>query len=93
MTLDQMPHIGSSEGLHYVMGCNGSGVAMMCWLGHEIGRKIALRRDEAINAYDDGPMPRNPLYRGKPWFLFAIGTWYQLQDAIDHARSTKGGPQ
>lgn len=84
MTLDQMPHIGGADGLNYVMGCNGSGVVMMSWLGHELGRKIAAGGREPVNAFDDGPMPRSRLYHGNPWFLFAIGTWYQFLDALDY---------
>ena len=33
-TLDEMPHMGKLDNLHYALGCNGSGVAMMTYLGH-----------------------------------------------------------
>jgi glycine/D-amino acid oxidase-like deaminating enzyme len=32
-TLDALPHMGRDDGMHYLMGCNGSGVAMMTHLG------------------------------------------------------------
>lgn len=54
MTLDSMPHIGGADGLHYALGCNGSGVAMMSYLGHCVGRKIATQSGEPINAFDMG---------------------------------------
>ena len=40
-TLDALPHMGHRDGLHYCLGCNGSGVAMMTYLGWQTARKIA----------------------------------------------------
>jgi glycine/D-amino acid oxidase-like deaminating enzyme len=31
-TLDEMPHMGKMDNLHFALGCNGSGVAMMTYL-------------------------------------------------------------
>ncbi|CAM4256170.1 NAD(P)/FAD-dependent oxidoreductase [Bordetella muralis] len=87
MTLDSMPHIGGADGLHYAVGCNGSGVAMMSYLGHSIGRKIASQSRDPINAFDMGEIPGHPFYFGNTWFLFAIGSWYQARDAYDHWRA------
>jgi glycine/D-amino acid oxidase-like deaminating enzyme len=87
MTLDYLPHIGSHQGLHYALGCNGSGVVMMTYLGHSLGRKIASGQSLPINAFDTGEMPRHALYYGNPWFLFAIGSWYQCLDARDQRRA------
>jgi gamma-glutamylputrescine oxidase len=33
MTRDRLPHITEHEGILYALGCNGSGVALMVWLG------------------------------------------------------------
>jgi glycine/D-amino acid oxidase-like deaminating enzyme len=33
MTADHMPHMGVHDRVHYAVGCNGSGVAMMSYLG------------------------------------------------------------
>jgi glycine/D-amino acid oxidase-like deaminating enzyme len=87
MTLDSMPHIGGADGLHYALGCNGSGVAMMSYLGHSVGRKIAEQPRGPINAFDMGEIPGHPFYFGNTWFLFAIGSWYQARDAYDHWRA------
>lgn len=87
MTLDSMPHIGGGAGLHYALGCNGSGVAMMSYLGHSVGRKIIEQPQGPINSFDMGEIPGHPFYYGNPWFLFAIGSWYQAQDAFDHWRA------
>ena len=40
-TLDALPHMGLRDGMHYLLGCNGSGVAMMTYLGWQTARKIA----------------------------------------------------
>ncbi|GAB1577703.1 NAD(P)/FAD-dependent oxidoreductase [Bordetella petrii] len=87
MTLDSMPHIGGADGLHYALGCNGSGVAMMSYLGDSVGRKIAAQSREPINAFDMGEIPGHPFYFGNTWFLFGIGSWYQARDAYDHWRA------
>jgi len=39
-TWDALPHTGVLGGMHYALGCNGSGVAMMTYLGHQVGRRI-----------------------------------------------------
>jgi glycine/D-amino acid oxidase-like deaminating enzyme len=86
---DYLPHIGKYEGIHYALGCNGSGVMMMNWLGHGIARKILEKPDGPINAFDGGPMPTHPLYHGTPWFLPFVGTYYQARDWLDRRRPPK----
>ena len=41
LTLDALPHMGRHDDLHYCLGCNGSGIAMMTYLGWQTARKIA----------------------------------------------------
>ena len=43
MTLDRMPHVGQVGSTWYATGCNGSGVALMPWLG---ARMAAVLLDE-----------------------------------------------
>jgi glycine/D-amino acid oxidase-like deaminating enzyme len=81
-TLDALPHMGEEGGLHYCLGCNGSGVAMMTYLGTQTARKIA-RVANAPCAFDDGDFPDHPLYTGNPWFLPLIGGWYRMRDRLD----------
>jgi glycine/D-amino acid oxidase-like deaminating enzyme len=50
-TLDALPHMGEDEGLHYALGCNGSGIAMMTYLGYQTARKIARAANYAC-AFD-----------------------------------------
>ena len=51
--------MGKFDNLHYALGCNGSGVAMMTYLGHETARKIAGKVNRA-NAFDTAGIPRPP---------------------------------
>lgn len=82
--LDYMPHMGTDEGLHYLLGCNGNGVAMMTYLGTQTARKIAGGRNTPVNPLDGREFPEHPLYNGDPsWFLPAIGAWYRTRDWID----------
>lgn len=81
-TLDALPHMGEEGGLHYCLGCNGSGVAMMTYLGTQTARKIA-RIANAPCAFDEGEFPDHPLYTGNPWFLPLVGGWYRMRDRLD----------
>lgn len=83
-TFDATAHMGKLDGLHYCMGCNGSGIAMMTYLGHQTARKIAAAPDYAC-AFDGRSFPTNPLYRGDTWFLPLVGSWYRMRDDIDRA--------
>ncbi|MFO1079898.1 MAG: FAD-dependent oxidoreductase [Reyranellaceae bacterium] len=81
--IDYMPHMGQDEGLHYLLGCNGNGVAMMTYLGTQTAKKIAGGRNVPVNPLDGRTFPTHPLYHGNPWFLPMIGAWYRTRDWID----------
>ena len=81
-TFDYLPHMGMHEGVHYCMGCNGSGVAMMSYLGRQIALKILGRTNRAC-AFEEIPFGTRPLYQGTPWFLPIVGNWYRFRDWID----------
>lgn len=81
-TFDFMPHLGTHEGMHYAMGCQGAGVAMMTWLGTQAGIKIAGSGNRP-SAFDGLAFPTAPLYSGNPWFLPAVLAWYKLRDGMD----------
>jgi glycine/D-amino acid oxidase-like deaminating enzyme len=81
-TLDALPHMGEEGGLHYCLGCNGSGIAMMTYLGTQTAHKIA-RVANAPCAFDEGEFPDHPLYTGNPWFLPLIGGYYRMRDRLD----------
>lgn len=81
-TMDELPHMGKHEGLHFALGCNGSGVAMMSFLGRETARKIVGKSNRRI-AFDMPEFPTHPLYHGNPWFLPLVGAWFRTADWID----------
>jgi glycine/D-amino acid oxidase-like deaminating enzyme len=81
-TLDALPHMGEEGGLHYCLGCNGSGIAMMTYLGTQTARKIA-RVANAPCAFDGSEFPDHKLYTGNPWFLPLVGGYYRMRDRLD----------
>ena len=81
-TMDKLPHMGQQDRMHYLMGCNGSGVAMMTYLGWQTARKIAGVANQA-SAFDTEEFPTHPLYNGNPWFLPALGGWFRFRDSVD----------
>jgi glycine/D-amino acid oxidase-like deaminating enzyme len=81
-TLDELPHMGKFENLHYALGCNGSGIAMMTYLGQQTARKVAGKSNR-ICAFDQPEFPSHPLYSGNTWFLPWIGRYFRTRDWID----------
>jgi glycine/D-amino acid oxidase-like deaminating enzyme len=81
-TLDALPHMGRRDDLHYCLGCNGSGIAMMTYLGWQTARKIARVANYACS-FDTEAFPDHPLYSGNPWFLPVVGGYYRLRDNLD----------
>jgi glycine/D-amino acid oxidase-like deaminating enzyme len=81
-TFDFIPHIGVEDGVHYAAGCQGSGVAMASWLGHQAALKLSGRGNDAF-AFDRLPFPNKPFYTGRPWFMPIVGEWYRLRDRIE----------
>jgi glycine/D-amino acid oxidase-like deaminating enzyme len=84
-TYDALPHAGEIEGLHFALGCNGSGVSMMPYLGDAVGRAIAGRLRKL--PFAEAPLPPIPFYSGNPWFLPAVGGAFRALDWFDeHVR-------
>lgn len=82
-TFDEVPHMGKLEGMHYALGCNGSGVAMMTYLGTQTARKIAGVANYKC-AFDKPEFPDHPLYNGDPkWLLPVVGRYFRTRDWID----------
>ncbi len=82
-TFDEVPHMGAMEGMHYALGCNGSGVAMMTYLGTQTARKIAGVANYAC-AFDTPEFPDQPFYNGDPrWILPVIGRYFRARDWLD----------
>ena len=77
-TFDALPHMGEHDGIHYIGGCCGSGVAMQPYLGDRTARKILGSRD-ADCAFDTAYRTM-PGYFGNPWFLPAVIALFGLAD-------------
>jgi len=82
-TLDDLPHIGEHDGVHYAMGyCGTSGTSLGTYLGHKVGLRVLGRGDASRTAFDDLEFPSHPLYSGSPWFLSAMVAFYRLRDRL-----------
>jgi glycine/D-amino acid oxidase-like deaminating enzyme len=80
-TFDRMPHVGRTrDGVTYAMGCCGTGVALMTYLGTRVGEWLAGGEPPALARL---PFPLVPApYEGRPWFLPLAGEWFRLQDRL-----------
>jgi glycine/D-amino acid oxidase-like deaminating enzyme len=85
-TFDRLPHMGIHGGLHFAMGCNGSGVAMASYLGHQSALKILGRQNRSC-PFEQLAFPAHVAYRQRAWFLPALGLWYRILDGLDHWRA------
>jgi glycine/D-amino acid oxidase-like deaminating enzyme len=81
-TFDFLPHMGRHDGMHYTLGCNGSGIAMMTYLGTQTARKI-LGATNRVSALDERAFPTRSFYNGEPWFLPLVGSYFRLRDRLD----------
>lgn len=82
MTFDKTAHIGVRDGVHYALGCNGNGVALMTYLGYQLGLKLAGGQSRP-SAFDRPSFPTHPLYRKSRWFLPVVAGWSRLRDHSD----------
>jgi glycine/D-amino acid oxidase-like deaminating enzyme len=78
-TRSDLPAIGQRDGIWYALGCNGSGVALMPYLGMKIARRI-LGDKEGATAYDDLPFKAVPFYDGTPWFNPGFTYYYRAKE-------------
>jgi glycine/D-amino acid oxidase-like deaminating enzyme len=81
-TYDALPHAGTLDGVHFVTGCNGSGVTMMPYLGDRIALSIVGRTDAPL-PFARNSLPAIPFYTGDPWFMPVIGATFRALDYID----------
>jgi glycine/D-amino acid oxidase-like deaminating enzyme len=79
-TFDALPHMASHEGVHYIGGCCGSGVAMQPYLGHKTALKV-LGRKEADTPFDN-VHPTLPGYAGSPWFMPPVILYLAWRDRL-----------
>jgi len=85
-TFDHVPHMGIHEGVHYAVGCQGSGVAMATYLGYRVALKLAGKQLTPC-AFDGLPFSTRPTYTGNPWFLPIVGSYYRMRDWLERKRA------
>ncbi len=78
MTQDRLPHAGETDGLYYSMGYSGHGTQMSVHMGECMARVMA--GDVAANPWRNNPWPAIPGHFGTPWFLPAVGLYYQIKN-------------
>jgi glycine/D-amino acid oxidase-like deaminating enzyme len=79
-TFDALPHMACHDGVHYVGGCCGSGVAMQPYLGHKTALKVLGRKD--ADTPFDTVHPTRPGYSGSPWFMPAVILYFGWRDRL-----------
>src|SRR5262245_14240630 len=96
MTFDRMPHIGRSNGVMYAMGCCGSGVVLLHWLGTRAAEWMGGAQPPAL-AQIRFPLVPAP-YEGRPWFLPVVGEYFRARDRLaarekapSHAEASSSG--
>ncbi|WP_457809067.1 NAD(P)/FAD-dependent oxidoreductase [Kushneria sp. EE4] len=89
VTLDALPHIGrTASECYYALGCNGSGITTMSWLGHRLARHL-IEGEPLENSAFGTPLPGHPLYHGRPWFMPVLGSYYQWRDRLDRRQEER----
>jgi glycine/D-amino acid oxidase-like deaminating enzyme len=82
VTFDLMPHSGNFEGLHFIVGYAGHGVALASYLGNRLGENMLRQRWDDPFAQIKFPGAPLGLYDGRPWFLPAVGAWFKFLDWV-----------
>lgn len=85
---DFLPHVGVQDGVHYALGCNGSGVVTMTHLGRCAARQV-LGSANRPSAFSRLPFPTHFGYTGRPWFMPLVGMAYQARDWLDGWRAAR----
>ncbi len=78
ITADWVPHVGVAEGIHYVLGCCGTGIPMSTYLGHKVAEML-LDRARGLTVFDR-PLPSLPFMGlGAPLLPLAV-RGYEFRD-------------
>ncbi len=80
-THDRMPHAGrTKDGVTFLVGCCGTGVALMTHMGGKVGAWLAGGDAPALSRLRFPLVPAP--YEGRPWFMPVVGEWYRLKDRL-----------
>lgn len=80
MTQDRLPHAGERDGLYFATGYSGHGTQMSVLMGERMSAVMA--GDATANPWQGREWPAIPGHVGPPWFLPAVGLYYQLKDRL-----------
>ena len=91
-TFDRMVHAGRADGVTYAVGCCGSGVAIMPWLGTRLAEWVGGGTAPALASLKFPLVPAP--YEGRAWFLPFAGEYWKAKDrlAARAAAQDEGGP-
>jgi glycine/D-amino acid oxidase-like deaminating enzyme len=79
MTRSHIQHIGQQNGVWFAVGCNGSGVAIMPWLGRlAVDRMLGQRVTPTI--FERVPFRTVPNIAGHAWYVPIAAGGYGLMD-------------
>jgi gamma-glutamylputrescine oxidase len=86
MTRRHVQHIGHYDGVWFAVGCNGSGIVIMPWLGRlAVERLLGHRTTPTV--FERLEFGRMPNLAGAPWYVpiaagaFALGDWMDRRRA------------
>jgi len=80
MTQDRLPQAGERDGLFYAMGYSGHGTQMAVHMGERMA--AVMGGEPQANPWLGRSWPAIPGHFGPPWFLPAVGLYYQLKDRL-----------
>jgi len=80
MTQDRLPQAGERDGLFYAMGYSGHGTQMAVHMGECMA--AVMGGEPQANPWLGRSWPAIPGHFGPPWFLPAVGLYYQLKDRL-----------
>lgn len=80
VSADWVPHVGVDDGIHYVLGCCGTGIPTSTYLGHKIAGKI-LRDPDSRTAFER-PLPALPFFGAGEKLLPLAVRAYTLRDRL-----------
>ncbi|MCM2477289.1 FAD-binding oxidoreductase [Rhizobium sp. CG5] len=86
MTRLHVQHIGERDGVWFAVGCNGSGITIMPWLGRLAVERMLGHRN-APTVFERIPFGMMPNLAGLPWYVpFAAG-YFGFRDWLDRKRA------
>jgi len=79
-TYDRMVHAGRADGVAYAVGCCGSGVAIMPYLGVKVAEWVGGGAAPELAALRFPLVPAP--YEGRAWFLPFAGEYWKAKDRL-----------